>query len=259
MSNQFSCCVIIPVYNHQKKIATIVTRLLSFNLSVMLIDDGSEPECAGILREVAIQDRVQLIRLDKNSGKGVAVCRGLREAFNQGFTHGLQIDADGQHDLGDIPRFVATARAYPDTVISGARAYKDMPPSRRRGRRFNDFWVCVNSLSLQLKDSMCGYRLYPLAHTMKLLDRRRVGERMSFDTDILVRLYWRGLDVINIPTGIIYANEIPSHFDLFWDNVRITWMHINLLIGMVPRSLGLILRKKPTILLPAASESAASL
>lgn len=238
-----SFCAVIPVYNHHKKIAHVVETILSKHLSVILIDDGSDKLCADVLDQVAQLPNVTLLRLERNSGKGVAVCRGLYKAHELGFTHALQVDADGQHNLEDIPNFVALSELNPHAVISGARAYSAMPRGRSSGRRLTDFWVAVNSLSLQLKDSMCGYRMYPLAETLQLLDRRQVGTRMDFDTDILVRLYWQGCDVINLATDIVYANEIPSHFDVVMDNVRITWMHVKLFVGMLIRSPKLVLRK----------------
>lgn len=257
--SSFTCCAVIPVYNHHKKIGSVVERLLGFGLSVILIDDGSEPLCAGVLDELNQLDDVQLIRLPQNSGKGAAVCEGLRHAHVQGFTHALQIDADGQHDLNDVPRFLAVAERYPAAVISGARDYAQMPKVRARGRAFSDFWVRVNSLSCHLQDAMCGYRLYPLAFTMALLAKRKVGQRMDFDIDMLVRLYWRGADVINIPTAIIYADEIPSHFDMLRDNVRITWMQIRLVFGMFLRAPKLIMRKplKADISWPATASVSA--
>lgn len=238
-----SFCAVIPVYNHHKKIAQVVEKIRQEGLFVILIDDGSERFCADVLNTIAETSGVTLVRLEKNSGKGVAVCRGLYEAHKLGFTHALQVDADGQHDLNDIPHFVALSELNPKAVISGARAYSAMPKGRSRGRRLTDFWVAVNSLSLQLKDSMCGYRMYPLAQTLQLLDRRNVGARMDFDTDMLVRLYWQGCDVINLATNIRYANEIPSHFNLVKDNVRIVWMHIKLFGGMLVRSPRLLIRK----------------
>lgn len=239
----FRPCVLIPVYNHQYRIGAVVARLLDFQLDCILVDDGSEPGCAAVLTGLAQQHaQVTLLRLDVNSGKGAAVCHGLRYAAGAGYTHALQVDADGQHDLNDIPQFLQAGRDHPTAVISGWRSYDQMPPPRRFGRRLTDFWVCVNSLSCQLKDSMCGYRLYPLVATLQLLDSQRIGARMDFDTDILVRLYWQGLPVKNIPTHIVYQDDIASHFNILRDNLRISWMHTRLFVGMLRRFPSLLMR-----------------
>ncbi|ACE83568.1 glycosyltransferase family 2 protein [Cellvibrio japonicus] len=229
-------CSVIPVFNHPHKIAGLVDRLIAYGLPCILVDDGSGEDCARVLDEIAAaKPQVILLRLPQNSGKGVAVCRGLTLAHERGFTHALQVDADGQHDLDDVPRFLARAQQQPLAVVSGWRSYEAMPPSRRSGRKLTDFWVCVNTLSRSIHDSMCGYRLYPLAPTMHLLARKKIGARMDFDTDILVRLYWQGLAVENIPTQILYQDDIPSHFDIVKDNVRISWMHTRLFFGMLVR------------------------
>ena len=239
-------CAIIPVYNHPSKIWAVVDAIRQKGLPCVLVDDGSEPNCAAVLVNIShSDDAVYLLRMDENRGKGAAVCKGLKYAHELGFSHALQVDADGQHDLTDIPKFLTAASAAPQAVVSGCRRYQDMPPSRRSGRKLTDFWVCVNTVSKSIKDSMCGYRLYPLAETLVLLNRKRIGARMDFDTDILVRLYWQGLDVINIETNIRYQDDIPSHFDIVQDNVRITWMHTRLFFGMLPRFFSLWLRKAP--------------
>lgn len=241
----FRPCVLIPVYNHQQRIAHVVARLLSYQLDCVLVDDGSEPQCAAVLDDLAEQYmQVTLLRLAVNSGKGAAVCHGLRYAHAAGYSHALQVDADGQHDLDDVPNFLQRGREQPLAVISGWRSYDDMPPARRCGRKLTDFWVRVNSLSRELKDSMCGYRLYPLAATLQLLQHHHVGARMDFDTDILVRLHWQGVPVENIRTNIVYQDDIASHFDILRDNVRITWMHTRLFFGMLWRMPKLLMRNK---------------
>ena len=243
-SISFKPCAIIPVFNHQQKIAIVLLRLHEFNLPCIVIDDGSDVDCAQVLNELAQQhDWISLQRLAQNSGKGAAVCHGLAYAQIQGYTHALQVDADGQHDLNDVPLFLAQAQENPTAVISGWRSYDAMPAGRRSGRKLTDFWVCVNTLSTRLKDSMCGYRLYPLLPTMKLLECKKIGARMDFDTDILVRLYWQGLDVKNVPTKIVYQDDIPSHFHILKDNLRISWMHTRLFFGMLPRIPRLLKRR----------------
>lgn len=241
--SHFRPCVIIPVYNHPDHLERIAHTLANHHLPVVFVDDGSERLCAAELDKIAATfSDVHLHRLAVNQGKGVAVCEGLRLAHHMGFTHALQVDADGQHDLTDIPRFLAAAEVHPQAVISGCRRYDDMPRSRRSGRKLTDFWVCINTLSRAIHDSMCGYRLYPLADTVALLERHTPGRRMDFDTDILVRLYWEGLSVLNLPVSIVYQSDIPSHFDVVGDNVRISWMHTRLFFGMLLRSPRLLSR-----------------
>lgn len=231
----FKPCVIIPAYNHHQHIHTVINGL-GEDIPCLIVDDGSTSPCREVLQDIArIRPRVELIRLQQNKGKGIAVTTGLRHAHQQGFSHALQIDADGQHDTDDLPRFLSRARSHPQAVIAGVRHYEEMPPKRRYGRMITDFWVWINTLSFTIKDSMCGYRLYPLAETIPLISSTAVGRRMDFDTDILVRLYWRGITIEQMEIRIRYDHDRVSHFDLLQDNLRISKMHAQLFFGMLVR------------------------
>jgi glycosyltransferase involved in cell wall biosynthesis len=219
-------CVVIPVFNHDQNIESLVQEVTNYELSCFLIDDGSNNQCKANLSEVVARNwPVDLITLQVNQGKGVAVTTGLKQAFERGYSHAIQIDADAQHSTKDIPRFLAASRTHPDHVISGFRPYRDLPLARRLGRRLTDFWVCVNTLSVSIRDSMCGYRLYPLETSVRLINNTTLCRRMDFDTDILVKLFWSGVRVTHVDISVSYDSTIPSHFKLFQDNLRITLMH----------------------------------
>ena len=214
-------------------------------LPCLIVDDGSGAETALLLDElVARHAWITLLRLPLNQGKGGAVIQGLRQAAALGFTHALQLDADGQHDLADVPRLLAEAREYPQALISGAPVYDEsVPKGRLYGRYATHVWVWINTLSLAIADSMCGFRAYPLAATIAMLDRESVGLRMDFDIEIIVRLHWAGVPVRNLPTRVTYPLDGVSHFDLWRDNVRISRMHARLFFGMLPRAPGLLARR----------------
>jgi glycosyltransferase involved in cell wall biosynthesis len=239
-------CIIIPVYNHHRSMVAVTAALKKLDLHCFYIDDGSEPVCRQSLQEIAgKEDWISLHRLEPNQGKGAAVCKGLQLAFDQGFTHALQIDADGQHDLNDIPQFIRTAQTFPEAVVTGARVADGISAARHYGRKLTDGLVWLQTLSFEIKDSMCGFRLYPLASTLQLLAQQSVGQRMDFDTDILVRLYWRNIAIKQVSTRVIYREGIPSHFNMLRDNLRITRMHTLLVLGMLIRLPSLLARKFP--------------
>ena len=242
-ASEYRPCVVVPVYNHPEGIAEVCARLASHRIPCLLVDDGSGEPCRSVLDELqATHDWVSLIRFPDNRGKGAAVSSGLLQAKEQGYTHALQVDADGQHDLADLPRFIQCSRRSPQAVVTGARVADGISATRHYGRKLTDWLVWAETLSLTIQDSMCGYRMYPLAAAVPLLERHRVGQRMDFDTDILVRLYWRGLEVEQVTTKVIYRDAIPSHFRMFRDNVRMTVMHVRLLLGMLPRAPRLLWR-----------------
>ncbi|MGF6900682.1 glycosyltransferase family 2 protein [Paraburkholderia sp. GAS348] len=235
---KFAPCIVIPIYNHKDAIGATVARLAVHGLPICVVDDGSDEATQQVLTALAQQyaGQLTLLRLPVNGGKGAAVMTGLRAARAAGYTHALQIDADGQHDAADVPRFIEAARAEPGAVILGRPVYDEsVPKSRLYGRYLTHVWVWIETLSLTIRDSMCGFRLYPLALACELIDSVQLPTRMDFDIEILVRLYWRRAAFHSIPTRVTYATDGVSHFDVLWDNVRISRSHTRLVFGMLWR------------------------
>ena len=242
----FNPLVVIPVFDHEYAIATMVEGVLAADVSCLLVDDGSGAACARELDRLAAlhAPRVGLLRLPVNQGKGGAVLAGFRQAGGEGYSHVLQIDADGQHDPADIPRFLALARAHPDDVVCGVPRYDaSVPKARLYGRYLTHVWVWINTLSLHLRDSMCGFRVYPLPPVLRLIAEETIGRRMDFDSEILVRLYWRQVPVQHLSTRVTYPADGVSHFDALRDNLRISRMHTRLFFGMVWRAPRLLWRR----------------
>ncbi len=240
-------CVIIPVYNHQEAIGRVVKELKSQQLFCFLINDGSSTECSAVLNQIAEQQKkwLTLYEREKNGGKGAAVTDGLKLALKKGFSHAIQIDADGQHRLEDIIKFRQACEKNPQKLILGQPVFDDeVPKSRLYGREFTNLWIHINTLSVSIKDGMCGFRCYPLSAVDQLLNEVRLGLRMDFDIEIVVRLYWQGVDVINIPTQVQYPLDGISHFKMFQDNLLISRKHTQLFFGMLLRIRKLLLRRK---------------
>ncbi len=177
-----------------------------------------------------------VIRLDTNVGKGAAFHVGAAAAFKAGYSHALQVDADGQHNLADIPKLIETATHHPLALVTGKPVYDEtMPMGRKIGRWITHFWVWIETLSFAITDSMCGFRVYPLEQTLAVMKSNTIGRRMDFDTSVMVHLFWRGVDVIEIPSAVIYPEDNTSNFDVLMDNVRISWMHTGLVFHMLWR------------------------
>lgn len=239
-------CVVVPFYNHEHAIGGVVQRLAATGLDGFLVDDGSHPRCAPVLDALAAEHAawLTLVRLPVNGGKGAATSAGFAAASAAGYTHALQVDADGQHCVEDIPRFLAAARTAPTAVIAGAAVFgPDVPRHRHYGRYATHVMVWINTLSFNIRDSMCGFRLYPLAPALTAWGAMRAGRRMDFDSEILVRMHWAGVPVVNLPTAVRYPDDGVSHFDLCRDNLRISAMHTRLFFGMLIRLPRLVARK----------------
>lgn len=241
----FRPCFLIPCYNHGATVPAVVESLMTFGYPMLIVDDGSQADTKRILADVAASyDDVILITLANNQGKGGAVIAGIEAAYQQSFSHAIQIDADGQHDLEALPKLIQESQAHPTALISGQPIYDEsVPKSRLYGRYVTHVWVWIETLSFAIKDSMCGFRSYPIGPTISVLERAVLGRRMDFDTEIMVRMYWNDTDIRFINTRVIYPEDGISHFDALWDNVKISWMHTKLLFGMLPRIPSLLKRK----------------
>lgn len=233
----FKPCLLIPFYNHETLIHKTLQGVSGSGLHCILINDGSREECQPVLAEMAQKySWLEVLNLAQNQGKGGAVMHGFAAAQQQCFTHALQIDADNQHNAEDIPKLLEAARENPSALITGQPIYdQNVPKGRLYGRYITHLWVWINTLSLQIKDAMLGFRAYPLQETLDTIQHNRIGSRMDFDIEIMVKMHWRGIPVINIPSKVRYPENGVSHFDLWRDNVTISKMHARLFFGMLVR------------------------
>ncbi|GJL82844.1 MAG: hypothetical protein DHS20C01_24780 [marine bacterium B5-7] len=248
----YRCCAIIPHYNHENTLGKVVEYVCSLNIPVIVVDDGSPLTVRKVVSDICDQivndaplSALNLIQHEENLGKGGAVVSGLRYAAQQGYTHAIQVDADSQHDLNEIPKFLERSRVLPNALVLG-KPYFDssMPKIRYYGRYLTHFWVCINSLSRDVGDSMCGLRIYPVAQTLSIITASsgRIATHMGFDIEICVRSVWAGIQILNIPVRVFYPSEGISHFRPLLDNLEIVRMHIRCFFGMLTRAPRLIAR-----------------
>ena len=239
---------VVPVYNHGETVGDVVATLRGYGLPVILVDDGSDTFTARTMDEIvsiksAFGPPVKLVRLPKNRGKGAAVMTGFRSAYGYGATHVLQVDADGQHGLEVVPRFLDASAQNSDAVIAGYPLYDArVPRVRFYGSRLALVSVWINTLSRRIAGPMCGFRLYPLAKVREVLPAMTYARRMNFDTEIAVRLDWGNVPFVNLPVAIRYPLGGISHFRIVPDSLRLLVMHIRLFFGMIRRLPNLLSR-----------------
>jgi glycosyltransferase involved in cell wall biosynthesis len=241
----FSPCVLIPVYNHAGTLGATIDLLGKKHLHAVLVNDGSDAPSRAIMEGLAADNaHVHLVSHARNGGKGAAIKTGLFTARQLGFTHALQVDADGQHDLGDVDYFLARARANPDALVAGHPVYDaSIPKHRFYARYLSHVLVWLNTLSFTIIDSMCGFRVYPLRASCSLLERISIGDRMDFDGEFIVRWYWAGHPLVQLPTRVVYPTGGTSHFRMVRDNALIAVMHTKLFLLMLLHSPWLLARK----------------
>jgi polyprenyl-phospho-N-acetylgalactosaminyl synthase len=238
-------CLLIPHYNHERQFIAFLPQLIATSLSCVVVDDGSNSQSLTLLREaVAPFKNVHLFEQAQNGGKGAAVKAGIYHAKHLGFSHAIQIDADGQHALADLPAFLQASQQNPKALICGKpRFEKSAPKARVHGRKATNVIVAFETLSLKIKDGLCGYRVYPIAQMEKLMDHFALGNRMGFDTELLVKAVWMNIPLVFLDTLVIYPKQNISHFNYLRDNLLLIRLHIRLILGMFLRSPLLLWRR----------------
>ncbi len=240
----FCPCAIVPTFKHVEALAEILGHLRVFDLPVIVIDDGNEESVAERIQSICIEhEGVEFFSRPTNGGKGAAMLDGFNLAKSRGFTHALQIDADGQHEISLVPEMIALARSNPAAFVTGAPTFDDsMPRARRMGRWITHLWVSINTLSPNILDAMCGFRVYPLASTLNVVESQHLSLRMGFDIEIVVRLIWAGLEVKTLPVRVVYPEGNHSNFSA-GENVGISLMHTRMFFRMLGRVPGLLLQR----------------
>lgn len=237
-------CAVIPTYDNPHTLAAVVDGVRGLVDTVIVVDDGSAGPGRAVVDALASTGVVVVTRA-RNGGKGAAVKDGLREATARGFTHALQVDADGQHDLADAPALLAAARARPAALVLGAPRFDATAPRGRLiGRKITQWWTNLETGGAVIEDPMCGFRVYPLPAAATV---RVPADRMDFDIEIAVRMAWAGVPIVNLPVKVRYLSAGEggvSHFRMVRDNLRISWMHSRLVMTRIAQRLfGWMLRR----------------
>ncbi|MGA7710622.1 MAG: glycosyltransferase [Rhizomicrobium sp.] len=247
--SEFYGCAVIPTCNHTAALDATLATLEKCGLPTIVIDDASSAANGEILREICARHPMsELHRHHFNGGKGFAVMCGLARASERGFTHAVQVDADGQHDLTSLHELLSMARLNPEAIVTGAPLYDASAPAKRRfWRKFTTFWIRINTLSTKLPDAMCGFRVYPVAATLGLVRNSVRARHMDFDVEVLVKAHWAHMAVVSVPVRVTYPKGNLSNFDLSRDNLRLSLLQTRLFFGMLWRARVLLLRPPPPI------------
>jgi len=239
-------CLMVPIFDHGATIRAVVESLADFGLPCLIVDDGSGASTAREIDALAAElDWVAVHRRPWNGGRGEALKSGYRAAAERGYTHAIHLDADGQHASLDVPRFLEEIRKRPDALVLGTPIFDDtVPRSRLYGRQISRAMVWFLTLSFDVDDPLCGFRGVPLEPTLRVLERVATGSHMEFDPELVVRLFWEGVPVRNVPTRVVYDPDGISHFDVWWDDVRLSGMYARFTLAMPLRVLQLLWRRR---------------
>jgi glycosyltransferase involved in cell wall biosynthesis len=240
--------VIIPSYNTGAVLLDTVRGACGCWNPVWVVFDGSTDGTPQRLRDLAMQlPALKVLELPRNQGKGAAVLHGLEAAHGAGFTHALTMDSDGQHPAALIDAFMQASQQRPDAMILGRPVFDASAPLLRvRGRRISNGWTNLETLGAGIADSLCGFRVYPVAPLLAVMRRQPWMRRFDFDTEAVVRLAWRGVTPINVDAPVKYLRADEggvSHFRYGRDNLLLTWMHLRLMLEFALRLPNLLFRR----------------
>ena len=240
--------VLIPSYDTGQQVYATVRAARAQWCPVWVVTDGSTDGTPEGLRAMAASDPwLKVYVLPVNAGKGAAVLHGLQAARAQGYTHALTMDSDGQHPADLIPAFMQASMQRPGAMVLGRPVFDASAPLLRvRGRRISNWWTNLETLGAGIDDSLYGFRVYPIAELIAVMQRQSWMRRFDFDTEAVVRLAWRGVQPINLAAPVKYLSAEEggvSHFRYGRDNVLLSWMHLRLMLEFVLRLPRLLWRR----------------
>ncbi len=232
--------VLIPAYNPGGQVVRVVEEVLQYWQPIWVVIDGSDDGSERLLDELAgKQAALTLLRHPYNQGKGSAVYTGVQQALAQGFSHVLTLDADGQHPASFIAEFMQCSQANPQAMILGVPVFaQDAPTVRVKGRKISNFWANLETLWAGIGDSLFGFRVYPLPDLQRVMQQTHFARRFDFDPEVVVRMVWNNVPVINRPAPVRYIAEEEggiSHFNYLRDNLLLIWMHTRLFLEFMMR------------------------
>jgi len=214
MPQRFSPAALVPAFQAQETVGDVVRGLSKAVSRVLVVDDGSRDE-TGLIAEKA---GAEVLRLHSNGGKGTALRAGLKQALASDATHICFVDADGQHDPGDLPALLEAARAGADFII-GSRMSRpeEIPRVRFRTNEIGSH-VLSRMTGLDIGDGQSGYRVI----SAELLRGLQLNARgYTIETEILLKAAPRVKHFREVPVRVVYGG--PSHYRPFRDTWIICW------------------------------------
>lgn len=220
-------CLVIPTYNNPETIQEVVKGVLPYSLEIIIVDDGSDRPVETILDR---NEKITVIRLNTNKGKGIALKTGAEKALEKGYEYIITMDADTQHYPDDLVQFQGAFSDNPNEIIIGVRDFEttDVPKSSKFGRWMGNFWVWVEC-GTWIEDTQSGFRLYPISAFVKNLN----SVRYELEVEILVKHVWSGGKIGHVPIQTIYPENRVTHFDKLKDNLIMTLLHAGLVIQRI--------------------------
>jgi len=203
-SGETSVLALIPAFNEAHNIQTTVAGAM-LHLPVLVVDDGSPDETANLAESAG----ATILRQQPNQGKGTALQAGFRWAVKGDYNAVVTLDADGQHDPGEIPDFLKAFHSRQADLVIGVRDFSQMPLHRRLANSLGRL-VFSWATGQAILDNQSGYRLIRRRLLLELLDASEPG--FEFEMEMIATCLQKGYRLEWIPIRTIYAGE-SSHIN----------------------------------------------
>ena len=202
---------LIPAWNEATRIGPIV-KTTRARLPVLVVDDGSDDDTSAVAEAAG----AIVVRHSQREGKGVALMTGFDWALEQGYDAVITIDADGQHDPADLPKFLAAYAAGAGDLIIGQRDFSQMPFPRFFTNPFGS-WLLSLALGTRIYDNQSGYRLHS-RRFLETLDLTTTG--FELEVEVIIHAVCRGVRIGWVDIRTIYDIDKVSYFHPIKDTAR---------------------------------------
>ena len=153
--------LVVPAYNEENTVSQIIEGIADRGYSVILVNDGSADNTLQLATDSKRKypDKIFVVSHVINRGLGAALKTGMTVALNKGAKYIVTFDADGQHEIGDIPGVCKPLQEGKADVVIGSRPFEDMPISKSFAN------IVMNALTFifygrKVKDSQSGLRAF---------------------------------------------------------------------------------------------------
>jgi len=209
--SETSILALIPAWNEATRIGPIV-KTTRARLPVVVVDDGSDDDTPAVAEAAG----ATVVRHSQREGKGVALMTGFDWALEQGYDAVITLDADGQHDPADIPKFLAAYAAGAGDLIIGQRDFSQMPFPRLFTNPFGS-WLLSLALGTRIYDNQSGYRLHS-RRFLETLDLTTTG--FELEVEVIIHAVCRGVRIGWVDIRTIYDIDKVSYFHPIKDTAR---------------------------------------
>ena len=193
---------IVPCYNEEATIGSVVIKAKRYVSKVLVVDDGSTDDTVIIAKEAG----AKVISHIKNKGKSASVKTGFNYALANGFDYVVTIDGDGQHNPDEIPTVLGDVQNNGHDITIGVRwgDTTEMPRWRRVGKRLLDYATSFGSGGY-LTDSQSGFRAFNKRAVQGITPRLN-GESFSVESEQLIKAHDLDLKISNTRISCKYKN-----------------------------------------------------